>query len=205
MARYHRSMSFFFARGALGVAIVAAILGFSVELYSALFGSTLDRDVVTRFGDSIPERLLDPVAGADVSWRGEVSVTLTDPGTSVALLNALPALVVSVAMLVTAWLLLIVVIDVQRGVPFDAKAVRRLRTCAVVIATAAVAYTPLAAWADATVFEAAADHGRMARDANLSPDWFDPMPWLLVAALVAVAAHVFREGRRLADDTEGLV
>jgi hypothetical protein len=198
-------MPFFFARGLLGVVMVSAALGFALDLYRASSGASIRRNIDAQFGARVPEALAEPAAHASIGWDGTVSVSLADPGASLALVNALPTLVAAGAAAVVGWLLFIVVIDVQRGVPFEARAAARLQTAAGIIACASVAYTALSAWADSRVFEAAVDGGRMARSANVAPDVFDPLPWLLVAALTAVAARVFREGRRLADETEGLV
>ncbi|WP_183095981.1 hypothetical protein [Nocardioides stalactiti] len=133
---------------------------------------------------------------------------IDDPSTWIALLDAAPAVLLGVVMMVVSWLLLVVVVDIQRGVPFDGRAVRRLRVSSALISVGIFAHALISAWADVEVLERV-PRPRHGGNQDFSYYFLGEVlyaaPWLLVAAFLAVFAHAFTVGRSLADDQEGLV
>lgn len=205
MSRYSKSPAFFFARGLLGVFLLLGIAMVITNLVAVLRGDNVSRDVDLHFKHRprIPgDRRDDDVA---LSSSGDVGITILDAATSLRLIDALPLLLVGLATVVVAWSLLVVVIDIQRGVPFEAKASRRLRRSAVIVAVAAIGYPVLSSWADAAVREAAGRRGFDLWDAASFAVLNEGVPWLLLAAVLAVFGSAFGTGRKLAEDSEGLV
>lgn len=108
-------------------------------------------------------------------------------------------------MFAVGFLLLVVAVDIQRGVPFEAKSARRLRFCAALAGVGAPAWLALSTWADVVAIEAAGGRSRREFGFYFLHDLSSVMPWFLVAALFAVFAHAFTAGRQFADDSKGLV
>lgn len=183
MATFHRSPGFFVARGFLGVCLVLGVAGVVYAIAPVVSGDSVYRD----FARGRPD-----------------SVTVRDPALWLSSIDAAPGVLGGLTMLVAAFLLLVVVVDIQRGVPFEAKADRRLRAAAVLVAVGSVTYAFLSAWADTEVLQA---RGKRSREFGFY--FLDHIsavaPWLVVAALLAVFGYAFREGRRLVDDNAGLV
>lgn len=182
MARLRNTPGFFFARGFLGVCMVLGAL----SVINAVVTATSGDDVI-REPHGLPRRAL-----------------VDDPSWWLRLLDAAPGVLVGLIMAVAGFLVLVVVVDIQRGVPFEAKAGRRLRAAAVIVAVGVLVATALTAWADIEAVQAV---GRRDRGFGTHFLWaLSPgTSWLVVAALLAVFAHAFSEGTRLADDNEGLV
>jgi hypothetical protein len=181
---YHRSPGFFFARGFLGVCGVSAILAIVLRLAEAINDDTLYREIRSRPRDAQVE----------------------DPALGLSLIDAAPTIVQGVVMLAVAWFLLIVVVDIQRGVPFDDRAAHRLRVSAVLVTAGIVAHAAVSAWADVEVLQAAPrGRGSDGYFYYFVGSVLPAAPWFLIAALLAVFAHAFREGQRLKHDSEGLV
>lgn len=183
MAAHRTTPGFFFARGFLGVCGISGAFGVVLAI-SRLFS--------------------DAPVSREVRGRGR-EASVDEPSTWLRLLDASPMLLQGLLMLAVGFLLLVVVVDIQRGVPFEAKSARRLRFCAGLVGLGAPAWLALSTWADLAVLDAArAKHGR-----GFGFYFLDElslvMPWFLVAALFAVFAHAFTAGRQLADDSEGLV
>ncbi|WP_248583488.1 hypothetical protein [Nocardioides sp. InS609-2] len=201
-------LSFIAARGLLGVGVLSAVLGIPLAIVQALTGQDLRRDFYTGFfseANGIPGEVIPAAPGASFRWNGNAEVIIDDPTTRLALTNLAPDILVVLAVGIAAWLLLFVVVDVQRAIPFEVNAARRLRICSVVVLVTALAHPMLSSWADVAVYDAAAEAGGMMSGLGWKPDWLSVVPWLLPAALLAAFARAFGEGRRLADETAGLV
>ncbi|KAA1416773.1 DUF2975 domain-containing protein [Nocardioides humilatus] len=184
MGTYRRSPGFFFARGLLGVCGMSGVLAVLFKVIDVATADSLHREIRSRA-------------------RG---VEIEHPSLGLSVLDAAPTVVGGLTMAAVAWLLLIVVIDIQRGQVFDDKAARRLRTSALVITVGILAHALIAAWADIAVLKAA-PRGRGGNDYSyyFVGAVLPAAPWFLVAALLAVFAHAFREGLRLVQDSDGLV
>lgn len=206
MARRRFNPSTFFARGLLGVVIVGGAIGTVGAVVEALRRSTLSRDIwfgggKRQYGDAV-----EAAKGAWVHWRGGGSAGIDHPDLGVALVNAVPMALVSAAGCVSAWLVFLVVINVELGSPFSAAAARRLRLAATIVVGAALLHPFVSAIADAVVFHAATVGETSGPPmTSIVGGLVDTIPWFLVGALLAAFAQAFGEGRRLADETEGLV
>lgn len=183
MTTYRRSPGFFLARGFLGVCLVGATLGLVSALVGAVTADTLSREFRSRPRD----------------------VTIDDPTIALALINAAPVMVQSLVVIAVAWSLLVVVVDIQRGVPFDGKAARRLTRSAVVVTVGVFTHAAVSGWADVEVLQATPHSRTDGFWVYFTGSVLTAAPWFLTAALLAVFAHAFREGQRLKHDSEGLV
>lgn len=183
MTTYRRSPGFFLARGFLGVCLVGGTLRLVFALVGALTDDTLHREIRSR-------------------PRG---VTIEDPSIGLALIDAAPMMVQGLVMIAVAWSLLVVVIDIQRGVPFDGRAARRLTRSAVVVTVGILAHAAVSGWADVEVQQATPRPRTDGFWSYFFGSVAPAAPWFLTAALLAVFAHAFREGQRLKHDSEGLV
>lgn len=196
--------STFFARGLLGLGVTGGLFGLGFAVYSVATTASVHRDMDVgrkeRYGDSVTA-----ADGASVQWRYDGFVVIDDPGFGVAVVSALPGILLAAAILVAAWLVFLVVVDVELGRPFSPTSGRRLRGAAGVVAIAVVAYPFLSAWADVTAFHAATLGESGGPGLEIVRDLFHSIPWFLVAALLAAFGQAFGEGQRLADETEGLV
>lgn len=185
MARRFPNPSFFLTRGFLGVCVG--------------MGGLLTLNAISRV-------LRDAPVTREVSLLSgrRRSLVVFDPPLGLSLLDAAPVLLAGVVALVAGLLVFRVVLGIQAARPFEARSAGRLRIAAVLIAVAAVAHPVLSAWADLAVAE---HRGRESRGFSTELIWSigAQTTWLLVAALLMVFAQAFSEGRRLADDTAGLV
>lgn len=179
---YRRSAGFFFARGLLGVCLLSSLLAIIGAVLPVLSGDDVIREMANR----------------------RRSVQVDDPSLGLSVLDAAPAVLLGLVVLVTSWLLLVVVVDIQRGVPFEQKAARRLRVAAYAVVIGVIGHAGLSGWADIRALDEAGRRGESFLGYVVG-GLFDSSQWWLVAALLAVFAHAFGEGRRLTDDSEGLV
>jgi hypothetical protein len=194
-------------RGGLLVLVTGGILTIPLLMWNTLRADDLSWDGDVGYITELPRGSLTPAPGASFDFTGSVGVRLDDPSTRLSLLSVAPSIVLTAAIVYVAWVLLLVVLNVNAGQSFQGAVPRLLATVGPVIAVTAVAVTFLHAYANREIMLAA-----LAPDElwHTGDDLFEPaygtmLGWLFIALLVSVIARAFIEGRRLADDTDGLV
>lgn len=181
MARPRSTLGFVFARTFLAINGIVGVLLTINAVLEATSDDQLSREV-----------------------PGRRTVFVTDPSGWLRTLDAAPSVLQGLVTAVVAWLVLIVVVDVQRGVPFEGRAARRFRISAWLVGLAVPAYGLLTGWAAREAYDAAGRRGSVFV-ASFEQVLFDGLTFFLVAALLAVFSHAFQEGNRLASDADGLV
>ncbi|MFT4011644.1 MAG: DUF2975 domain-containing protein [Nocardioidaceae bacterium] len=150
----------------------------------------------------LPASLAAARPGASLTWDGVIQAEVADPSAALRLVNLIPGLLLSIAVIVVAAILYRLVVAARAGRPFVPAAVRDLRIVAVVIFAASVLIPVASAYAGSRLHTAA-----IADDAlfSVSASFGLNLAWIGLAMLVFVLAEVFRIGQRLADDVDGLV
>lgn len=180
---------------------IAALAVVAATVVAPLVGWLRGRpltDLVGTDAQGAPLPASQTLRGAHAAWDGNVRVELADPSAGLRLLDLLPGLLLSIAVIVVVALLARLLAGARAGRPFGTTSMRDLQQVAGTMLVAAFV-VPLAG--------AVADH------AVLRAALADPPPfgyeiatgWLLAGLLVGVLAEVFATGSRLADDIEGLV
>ncbi|WP_141012950.1 hypothetical protein [Nocardioides sambongensis] len=177
-----RPPGFFFARVLLGVSVLSGALLIVSVVASVMSSDPVFREIANRSRD----------------------VGVVDASESLLLINAAPDVLLGTVTLVTGWLLLVVVVDIQRGMPFESHAPRRLRWASYVVVVGVIGHALLSAWADTALLAEVGRHGEGFL-AYAARHLFDTSAWWLVAALLSVFAAAFGAGRRLAEDADGLI
>jgi hypothetical protein len=145
-----------------------------------------------------------PRPGTHIETLTHVGFVVDDAPLWLWALSLLPALLLSVAISVVAWLLLRTMRETYAGEPFSTTGVRRLRRVASVVGIAAVVVPALQAVAEHSI----AAHVLPEEGPGLIGRWDvlgETIPWLVAALLLFAIAEAFSVGQRLADDVEGLV
>lgn len=194
-------------RGGLTVLTVGGALTIPLQLWAALRSDQLNWDGDVGYGTELPGRLLTPAPGASFTFDGTVGVTIFDPSTRLALLATVPGILLATAVAYIAWVLLLVVLNVQAGDSFSGRVPRLLTTVGPVIALAAVSITVVNAYANREIMLAALRQQDIPiKTSELFTLDIGPMlAWLFVALLVSAVARAFAEGQRLSHDIDGLV
>lgn len=150
----------------------------------------------------LPASLAAAQPGASLTWDGVIQAEVADPSAGLRLVNLIPGLLLSVAVIVIATILYRLVVAAKAGRPFVPAAVRDLRIVAAVIFAASVLIPVAGAYAGSRLHAAAvADDVLFSVSASFGLN----LAWIGLAMLVFVLAEVFRIGQRLADDVDGLV
>lgn len=150
--------------------------------------------------EKLGERLSEPLPpGVELAEEHSARITLANPSFAEHLLfRTGPALAAALAIAVL-FLLRAIVGSVDRGEPFIATNVRRLRVLAIALAVGGIAVEIVGELTREALIE-------RSQAADLWASSFTLGLWPLLAGLVvAVLAEVFRHGARLREDVEGLV
>ena len=194
-------------RGGLTVLAIGGALTIPLQLWAALKSDRLDWAGDVGYATELPGKLITPAPGTSFTFDGSVGVTIVDPSTRLSLLSTLPDILLAAAIAYVAWVLLLVVLNVDSGDSFSGRVPRLLATVGPVIAFAAVAITVLSAYANREIMLAALGQQQV----PIEPDQLftleiGPMiAWLFVALFVSAVARAFAEGQRLSHDIDGLV
>jgi hypothetical protein len=195
-------------RGGLTLLVAGGVLAIPLQIWGALTSDSLSWKGNVGYLTDLPRGLVTPKPGAFFTFDGSVGVSLDDPSSRLSLLSVAPGIVLAATIAYVAWVLLLVVLNVNAGQPFYGAVPRLLTTVAPVIAVAAVAVTYVSAYANREIMLAVlapGEHRISSPDQLFNPAYGRMIAWLFVALLMAVFARAFIEGRRLADDTRGLV
>ena len=137
-------------------------------------------------------------AGADARGTDTLLLRINGAGTGTWLATLLPALALSVTVVLGAWLLLRLVQRIEHGQPFVAASAQALRLLSMVVLVGSLAVAFCTGVADSVVTE------RALRDV-VSFGFTVPFVSVIAAFLVLALAEAFAQGVRLQDDVEGLV
>lgn len=184
-------------------ALIVTAVSVALPLWDWARGNPLFGFIETPAVDrQLPASLAAAEPGASLTWDGVIQVEVADPSAGLRLVNLIPGLLLSVAVIVVAAILYRLVVAAKAGRPFVPAAVRDLRIVAVVIFAASVLIPVAGAYAGSLLHTAA-----VANDVvfSVSASFGLNLAWIGLAMLVFVLAEVFRIGQRLADDVEGLV
>ena len=141
---------------------------------------------------------LSPADDVTLTGGGSVDVHIVQAGATVWLVSLLPALLVSVAVVLVCWQLFRLVLQIERRRPFVDASISALRLIAVTVAVASVGYGLARAFADSVM-------AARAFTEDVGTSFTLPFIWLLAALLILVVAEAFAQGARLQEDVEGLV
>lgn len=194
-------------RGVLLLLVTWGLLGVPWMLFQALHSYELSWSGDLAFSTDLPHGLFVPVHGASATYGGDAGIGITDPTARLSVLSVLPDLLLSAAMAYVAFVLLLLVLRIQEGRTFAGNGARLLQSSAIVIAVAAVVIPMARMWADREILASAGHFGPRLGGGQAHASW-DPngmFVWLLVALLVLAVSRAYREGERLARDSEGLV
>lgn len=153
-------------------------------------------------GEPLPTELAAPAPGVQLTWDGATTARFEhlDAGTWLAFLA--PGLVVTVATLITAWLLWRLLRSIEDGRPFVAGNLWRLRGIAAVLLLGPPLHLVAGAWSAGALTAAALEEAPTGFWFMLSPSFVLVMG---VGMLLAAIAEAFRRGTALEHDVEGLV
>ncbi|MCW2842176.1 MAG: hypothetical protein JWN22_92 [Nocardioides sp.] len=195
-------------RGFLLLLAVGGFVGVPLQLVRAWRSETLAWSGDAGVGAALPAGLFTPAPGAQATYDGHLLVSLQDPGLRLSLLSVLPDALLGAAVAIVASVLLVLVLRLQEGRPFAGNGVVLLRVAAATIAMAGVAVPLARTWANREILDRA---GRLGPRLGGGPadthyDFVNvALGWICVALLVLAVARAYREGSRLAEETEGLV
>lgn len=195
-------------RGGLTLLAAGGALVVPLVLLTALRSDSLSWDGDVGFSTELPAKLVTPADGASLMFDGHVQVLVSDPTLRLSLLAAAPDILLAAAISYVAWVLLLVVLNVHAGESFSGRVPRLLATVGPVIAAATIALTFLRAYANHEIMSAAVgtqEYFPIDDGGFFNPALGRMIAWLFVALFVSVIARAFAEGRRLADDAEGLI
>lgn len=203
------------SRTASGPARFLATIVLLAGLAAATAGVVLPVNQLTQPGGSVQVSAASPPVAAgptlpEPDAGTAVSLLASDPlrldvlelPAPLRVLTETPALVSGLLALVAAWLLHRVLLEIAAGRPFAPDVPQRLLGLALVAVAMSFVPDAFASAATVTVLE----HTGLADSPDLHVTVFSlDLGMLLVAAILAVSASVFRHGGELARDTEGLV
>ncbi len=162
-------------------------------------------DTRTSFGaEPSLSTLGSPRSGTHIEGEAHLRYIVDPASVGLWLTTLLPVFVLVVAVSAVALLLLRTMRETYAGRPFSEHGVRRLRTVAAVVGSAAILVPLLSSVSShAIVARVLPDQAR-----GIYDQWDilgDTIPWLVVALIVLAVAEAFDIGARLADDVDGLV
>lgn len=207
MARSRDQLHWILLRGTLLLLSAGGLLGVPLILFQVWHGDSLSWQGDVDFGTEMPQRVVHTAPQVEGTWDGKLMVWMPHASWTLRLLAVLPDLLLALVVGYVAFVLLLMVMNVQERRPFAGSSAAMLQSAAGAIALGAVAVPFSRAWANekimnsALVVDRSMGQSRVGFDLDIST----VLVWLLVSLLVAAAAKAFREGSRLAEDVEGLV
>jgi hypothetical protein len=210
MARTRRNrLDWIILRGGLTVLVLGGALTIPLQLWGALRSDQLSWDGDVDYATDLPGTLITPAPGASFTFDGSVGVIVFDPSTRLSLIAAAPGILLAAAIAYVAWVLLLIVLNVQSQDSFAGRVPQLLATLGPVIAFASVAITLLNAYANREIMLTALGQQQVQFPIESSDLFtFEIVPmaaWLFVALFVSAVARAFAEGQRLSHDIDGLV
>ncbi|PDP88747.1 hypothetical protein CQJ94_03110 [Glycomyces fuscus] len=170
--------------------------------------TSADLNVLTRdLPPGTAPRPPDVAAHGDVTVEGAggMEIAFHDPSAAERLMLVAPALITALAAGLVTYLLLRMVMTLDRGDPFVPANVRRMYAIALTVITGALA-VPAAGELLGAVLEHRALGTDAAAELSLSLDLDGGvLPLVAVGLVVAALAEVLRRGTRMREDVEGLV
>jgi hypothetical protein len=142
-------------RGGLLLAAVLSAAAVPWQLWSAFRSDDLTWDGDIGYGTAVPQSLVASNPGTQLYFDGHVGVYMHDASDRLRLLSVAPDVLLAAAMSYVAWVMLLVVLNVNAGRPFHGAVPRLLHTLAPVIAATAVAFTLLSAYVNQEIMVAA--------------------------------------------------
>lgn len=194
-------------RGVLLLLVAGGLLGIPLMLFQAVHSYELSWTVDLGTVTELPRGLFVPAHDASANYLGQADIGIIEPDARLSVLSVLPDVLLAAAMAYVAFVLLLLVLRIQEGRTFAGNGARLLRSAAIVIATAAVLIPLARIWADREILASAGHLGPRLGGGPAQARWDlnGMFIWLLVALLVLAVSRAYREGERLAEETEGLV
>lgn len=192
---------FLATRVVLGLIAVATWVGGVIfPVFTWLIGEPLVSSVVTGHSTPLDSPEVTAKAGVELTWPGDVDVSIPDADPGAWLVSFLPGLLVAIAATIVVSSLLRLLSRIEAGDDFGRPALRTLRLVGFVLLIAPILVMLAAAVANSVVLDAAVT---LSGDPAVFSLEFGAA--FVVAAAGLVCAALGEAFGRLADDVEGLV